>query len=69
MSAPQPESADVVLRRTVVDHIATGLSSGQPAVITAALSLLTELELAGAPVGDDVDQALVTLPPAWRRSR
>ncbi|MFG3050361.1 hypothetical protein ACGFZP_05305 [Kitasatospora sp. NPDC048239] len=67
MPAPQPESADVVMRRTVVDHIANGLSSGRPEVITAALSLLTELDLAGVPVGDEVNQALVTLPPAWRR--
>ncbi|MFJ4799177.1 hypothetical protein [Kitasatospora purpeofusca] len=67
MPAPQPESADVVMRRTVVDHIANGLSSGRPEVITAALSLLTELDLAGVPVGDEVDRALITLPPAWRR--
>ncbi|MFD8319690.1 hypothetical protein [Kitasatospora purpeofusca] len=50
-----------------MDHIANGLSSGQPEVITAALSLLTELDLAGVPIGDEVDRALVALPPAWRR--
>ncbi|MFF2612661.1 hypothetical protein [Kitasatospora sp. NPDC058046] len=67
MPAPQPEPDSSVLRRTVVDHIANGLSSGLPEVITAALSLLTELDLAGVPVGKEVDQALVALPPAWRR--
>ncbi|MFF1792632.1 hypothetical protein ACFVXQ_00065 [Kitasatospora sp. NPDC058263] len=65
MPAPQPDA--VVLRRTVVDHIATGLSSGHPPVITAALSLLTELDLAGVQLGEEVDQALIALPPAWRR--
>jgi hypothetical protein len=67
MPAPQPDTDDDTLRRTVVDHIANGLSSGLPAVVTAALSLLTELDLAGIPVGEQVDQALIALPPAWRR--
>ncbi|MFD5916211.1 hypothetical protein ACFVYP_06875 [Kitasatospora sp. NPDC058201] len=67
MPAPQPGSEADVMRRTIVDHIANGVSSGHPAVITAALSLLTELDLAGVPVGDEVDKALVALPPAWRR--
>ncbi|MGA5819702.1 hypothetical protein ACPC54_17810 [Kitasatospora sp. NPDC094028] len=67
MPAPQPESDLVILRRTVVDHVANGVSSGQPAVITAALSLLTELDLAGVPIDEEVDQALLALPPAWRR--
>ncbi|MEV7358175.1 hypothetical protein [Kitasatospora sp. NPDC091276] len=68
MPAPQtdPVLADA-LRRTVVEHIAVGLSSGQPMVINAALKLLTDLDLVGVPVGEEVDQALVALPPAWRR--
>ncbi|MGW6913748.1 hypothetical protein ACWGB8_08000 [Kitasatospora sp. NPDC054939] len=65
-SQTDPDPAEV-LRRTVADHIAHGLTSGHPAVTTAAMSLLTELELAGVPVGEEVDQLLVGLPPAWRR--
>ncbi|WP_043469019.1 hypothetical protein [Kitasatospora sp. MBT66] len=63
-TAPVPADA---LRRTVVEHIADGLSSGQPSVINAALKLLTDLDLAGVRVGEEVDQRLVALPPAWRR--
>ncbi|MGV9271483.1 hypothetical protein ACWDRR_43355 [Kitasatospora sp. NPDC003701] len=68
MPARQTDPAPTdVLRRTVVTHLADGLSSGQPAVITAALGLLAELDLAGVPVNDEVDQELLRLPPAWRR--
>ncbi|OKI22230.1 hypothetical protein [Streptomyces sp. CB03911] len=61
-----PNANPAALHRTVVAHIVAGMRSGHPALITAALELTAELDLAGVPVGDDVDQALADPRAAWR---
>ncbi len=54
------------MHRTVVAHIVAGMRSGRPEVATAAMQLADALDLAGAPVGDDVDRALADPRIAWR---
>lgn len=54
------------MRRTVVAHIVTGMRSGHPDLIAAAVELTAALDLAGVPVGPEVDQALADPRVAWR---
>lgn len=54
------------MHRTVVAHIVASMRSGHPAVMTAAIELTAALDLAGVPVGAEVDQALADPRAAWR---
>ncbi|WP_033818904.1 hypothetical protein [Kitasatospora sp. MBT63] len=64
MSTPDPQP----LRRTVVQHLASGLATGHPAVTTFVLELLAALDSAGASLDADVDQVLAA-PRPLRRPR
>lgn len=44
----------VVMRRIIVDHIHTGLNHPSPAVRRQAISLATEMDVAGLNVNKDV---------------